>query len=219
MPNMIPSAPSDGPPRCAWFKLRNLSTSPRFTDKCKSNQRACVATRESVRPSIKRTPRCLARDAVATYTGVTNHTSKTGVANAKDGGVGSLLCLAATSRSSGPARWTVGRDDIALPNWFVTTGNQQIASHIFDNLVEMDANSIPQPGLAESWSPVDDRTWEFKLRRGVKFHDGTPFTADQILVTFDHAKQSRASARRLGGQTTREKETPRRSRPRCCRTR
>jgi len=74
------------------------------------------------------------------------------------------------------------------PNWWVTTGNQQIASHIFDNLVQMDASSIPQPGLAESWKPVDELTWEFKLRRGVKFHDGTPFTADQVIATFDHAK-------------------------------
>ena len=80
------------------------------------------------------------------------------------------------------------RQHRSIPNWFVTTGNQQIASHIFDNLVEMDANSIPQPGLAESWSPVDDTTWEFRLRHGVKFHDGTPFTADQVLATFDHSK-------------------------------
>lgn len=75
-----------------------------------------------------------------------------------------------------------------FPNWFVTTGNQQIASHIFDNLVSMDANSIPQPGLAESWTPVNDTTWEFKLRRGVKFHDGSPFTADNVMASFDHSK-------------------------------
>ena len=101
----------------------------------------------------------------------------------------SLLCLATTQAEAVDLRVGLSAETTSLyPNWFVTTGNQQIASHIFDNLVEMDANSIPQPGLAESWSPVDDRTWEFKLRRGVKFHDGTPFTADQILVTFDHAK-------------------------------
>lgn len=75
-----------------------------------------------------------------------------------------------------------------FPNWFVTTGNQQIASHIFDNLVEMDADSVPQPGLAESWKPVDANTWEFKLRDGVRFQDGTPFTADSVLATFDHSK-------------------------------
>jgi peptide/nickel transport system substrate-binding protein len=81
-----------------------------------------------------------------------------------------------------------GETTSLYPNWFVTTANQQIASHIFDNLVEMNASSIPQPGLAESWSTVDDHTWEFKLRHGVKFTDGTPFTADQVIGTFDHAK-------------------------------
>jgi peptide/nickel transport system substrate-binding protein len=102
----------------------------------------------------------------------------------------SLFCLLATpSARAAELRVGLSAETTSLyPNWFVTTGNQQIASHIFDNLVEMDANSIPQPGLAETWAPVDDSTWEFKLRRGVKFHDGTPFTADHVLATFNHAK-------------------------------
>ncbi len=74
------------------------------------------------------------------------------------------------------------------PNWFVTTGNQQIASHIFDNLVEMDASSQPQPALAESWRSIDPHSWEFKLRRGVTFHDGTPFTVDHVIASFDHSR-------------------------------
>ena len=74
------------------------------------------------------------------------------------------------------------------PNWFVTTGNQQVASHIFDNLVAMDASSQPQPALAESWRSLDPHTWEFRLRRGVSFHDGTPFTADHVVASFDHAR-------------------------------
>jgi peptide/nickel transport system substrate-binding protein len=102
----------------------------------------------------------------------------------------SLFCLAAVAdASAAELRVGLSAETTSLyPNWFVTTGNQQIASHIFDNLVEMDANSIPQPGLAESWSPVDDHTWEFRLRHNVKFHDGTPFTADQVLTTFDQSK-------------------------------
>jgi peptide/nickel transport system substrate-binding protein len=102
----------------------------------------------------------------------------------------SLLCLAAVADASATdLRVGLSAETTSLyPNWFVTTGNQQIASHIFDNLVEMDANSIPQPSLAESWSPVDDHTWEFRLRHNVKSHDGTPFTADQVLTTFDQSK-------------------------------
>src|ERR1700693_135725 len=101
----------------------------------------------------------------------------------------SLFSLAVAHAGAADLRVGLSAETTSLyPNWFVTTGNQQIPSHIFDNLVEMDANSIPQPGLAESWSPVDDRTWEFRLRHGVKFHDGTPFTADQVIATFDHSK-------------------------------
>lgn len=100
-----------------------------------------------------------------------------------------VFCLAAAQAGATDLRVGLSAETTSLyPNWFVTTGNQQIASHIFDNLVEMDANSIPQPGLAESWSPVDDRTWEFRLRHGVKFQDGTPFTADQVIASFDHSK-------------------------------
>ena len=76
----------------------------------------------------------------------------------------------------------------AYPNYWVTTPNQQIAAHMFNNLVEMNHQNRPTPGLAESWKPIDDKTWEFKLRKGVKFHDGTPFTADSVIATFDHAK-------------------------------
>ena len=55
--------------------------------------------------------------------------------------------------------------------------NNSIAEHIFNKLIENDAKQSPKPGLAESRQRIDDLTWEFKLRRGVKFHDGSDFTA------------------------------------------
>ncbi|OYW22004.1 MAG: hypothetical protein B7Z52_00145, partial [Burkholderiales bacterium 12-64-5] len=51
--------------------------------------------------------------------------------------------------------------------------------------MEMDPNSRPVPALAESWRPVGEDVWELKLREGVRFHDGTPFTADDVAFTFD----------------------------------
>jgi peptide/nickel transport system substrate-binding protein len=56
--------------------------------------------------------------------------------------------------------------------------------HIFDRLVERDARARPHPSLAESWRVVSERVWEFKLRQGVTWHDGRPFTADDVVFTF-----------------------------------
>src|SRR5439155_4664634 len=42
-----------------------------------------------------------------------------------------------------------------------------------------------QPGLAVSWTAKDETTWEFKLRPNVKFHNGDPFTAEDVKFSFD----------------------------------
>jgi peptide/nickel transport system substrate-binding protein len=106
--------------------------------------------------------------------------------------LGALSAWAGAAEAQGPkTQLTVGvvqETSSLYPNWFVSTPNQQIASHIFETLVQMDPDNKPQPALAESWKTVDDKTWEFKLRRGVTFHDGSPFTADNVIASFDHAK-------------------------------
>ena len=56
---------------------------------------------------------------------------------------------------------------------------------VFESLVDVDRQGKPVPGLALSWKPVDDLTWEFALRRGVTFHDGEPFNADTVLFNLD----------------------------------
>jgi peptide/nickel transport system substrate-binding protein len=63
--------------------------------------------------------------------------------------------------------------------------NNAVADQIFSTLVLNDARQRQIPGLAESWRAVDDTTWEFKLRRGVKFHDGTEFTAEDVAFSID----------------------------------
>src|SRR3954451_519998 len=63
------------------------------------------------------------------------------------------------------------------------------AAAIFDTLVQLDAKGEPQPKLAQSWTHSDDyKTWTFKLRPGVKFHDGTPFNAEAVKANFDRQK-------------------------------
>ena len=73
----------------------------------------------------------------------------------------------------------------ADPHYHNLTPNNQIARHIFEPLVFMDEVQALRPGLAVSWTTLDDLTWEFKLRAGVKFHDGSPFTADDVIFSIN----------------------------------
>jgi len=62
--------------------------------------------------------------------------------------------------------------------------NNAMMMHVFDRLVERDARARPHPSLSESWRAVSDKVWEFKLRRGVTWHDGRPFTAEDVVFSF-----------------------------------
>jgi 4-phytase/acid phosphatase/peptide/nickel transport system substrate-binding protein len=63
------------------------------------------------------------------------------------------------------------------------------AAAIFDTLTYLDDKGEAQPKLAQSWAHSDDyKTWTFKLRPGVKFHDGTPFNAEAVKANFDRQK-------------------------------
>ncbi|MEO0819124.1 MAG: ABC transporter substrate-binding protein [Pseudomonadota bacterium] len=73
------------------------------------------------------------------------------------------------------------------PHFHNLTPNNQIARHIFDGLINQDEKQGLIPGLAVSWEAIDDLTWEFKLREGVTFHDGSAFDADDVVCTFERA--------------------------------
>ncbi len=70
------------------------------------------------------------------------------------------------------------------PHYHNLNPNNVLTEYVFDRLVRFDANYLPEPALAVSWKVIDPTTWELKLRDGVKFHDGTPFTADDVVFTF-----------------------------------
>lgn len=70
------------------------------------------------------------------------------------------------------------------PHYHNLSPNNMLSRHVFETLVKQNATQALGPGLAESWQAVDANTWEFKLRRGVKFFDGSEFTSDDVLATF-----------------------------------
>lgn len=61
---------------------------------------------------------------------------------------------------------------------------------IYSRLVESDENMQIQPGLAESWEQLDDKTMQFHLRKGVKFHNGYDFTAEDVKYSFEQMMKS-----------------------------
>lgn len=68
---------------------------------------------------------------------------------------------------------------------------RSVTALIFDTLVANDATGRVQPGLAESWQASNgNRRWQFRIRRGVKFHDGTPMTAQSVAASLRDANPS-----------------------------
>jgi len=69
---------------------------------------------------------------------------------------------------------------------------QIMLKNMFDSLTTRDANMKVVPQLAESWKALNDTTWEFKLRRGVKFHNGDDVTAEDVKFTLDRVIKEKA---------------------------
>src|SRR3989475_90742 len=73
---------------------------------------------------------------------------------------------------------------VTIVDW--TTNN--MLEHIYDRLLDRDAKTLkPRPMLATGWKIVNDTTWEFTLRQGVKFHNGEPFNAQSVKATLEYA--------------------------------
>jgi len=71
------------------------------------------------------------------------------------------------------------------PHFHALAPNNNLNAHIFEALTRFDSDSRLVPALAESWRLVDETTWEFKLRKGVKFHDGSELTAEDVAWSLD----------------------------------
>src|SRR5438132_2443681 len=57
--------------------------------------------------------------------------------------------------------------------------------NMYDSLLHKNIKLEYEPSLATEWKALDDTTWEFKLRQGVKFHNGDPFSAEDVKFSFD----------------------------------
>jgi peptide/nickel transport system substrate-binding protein len=70
------------------------------------------------------------------------------------------------------------------PHYFNFGPNNALTGYVFEPLTRFDPRFQPQPALAVAWKALDEKSWEIKLRQGVRFHDGAPFTADDVVFSF-----------------------------------
>jgi peptide/nickel transport system substrate-binding protein len=112
-----------------------------------------------------------------------------------------LLTLALTTLSLGTLdaktlRWA-GRGDLQTTD--PHSQNENLTNNInilvYEPLLLRNKTLGLEPALATSWQQLNPTTWRFKLRPGVKFHDGTPFTADDVIFSFERARADTSQLR------------------------
>ncbi|MEY8799085.1 ABC transporter substrate-binding protein [Leisingera sp. XS_AS12] len=108
--------------------------------------------------------------------------SKTGLKVALLGGMAAAT-LASTA-SAETVRWGAPRDIVSLdPYSYGDSYTINFLNHIYEGLVRFDRDLQIEPALAESWEIISPTTWRFSLRKGVKFHNGSDFTAEDVLAS------------------------------------
>ena len=78
-------------------------------------------------------------------------------------------------------------------------GDRSLALHFWDSIINSRDGGKLEPALASSWRALDDTTWEFKLRSDIKWSDGTPFTAEDIVYSFQRARSVPGSVASYAG--------------------
>ncbi|MCA3055954.1 MAG: ABC transporter substrate-binding protein, partial [Rhodocyclaceae bacterium] len=102
--------------------------------------------------------------------------------------IASLLVAACMSASATAQtlRMAIADDATTLdPHSANILGNTRLLASIYEGLVTRDKDFKVVPALAVSWNQPDAKTWRFKLRPNVKFHDGSPFTADDVVFSVE----------------------------------
>ena len=97
-----------------------------------------------------------------------------------------VLAVAFIVQCVGAAEIVIGtRTEPSIdPHYLYLATNVAYAKHVFGLLIDKNPDSRRIPSLAISMKPLDNFTWELKLRKGVKFHDGSEFTAEDLVFSF-----------------------------------
>lgn len=104
------------------------------------------------------------------------------------------VTLAQTPKYGGTLRVGISRDVIGMdPNIGYGVSSSSLQGNLFDTLVEFTEDGSLVPALAESWETPDPTTYVFHLRKGVTWHDGSPFTSADVKFTLERVLDPEAS--------------------------
>lgn len=92
--------------------------------------------------------------------------------------------------SAGVLKIVMSTEATDISPYGLNLNNATRISNIYEGLVTFDANLRVVPALAVSWGNKNDTTWEFRLREGVKFHNGSDFTGQDVIDAFKNAQKS-----------------------------
>jgi peptide/nickel transport system substrate-binding protein len=83
-----------------------------------------------------------------------------------------------------------GAEPITLdPHIGQSIPDDNVHKHLFQTLTRFNANVELEPYMAESWEPIDDVTWEFKIKEGYTFHNGEPVNAEAFKFALDRGQE------------------------------
>jgi peptide/nickel transport system substrate-binding protein len=99
-----------------------------------------------------------------------------------------LLAWTTPGRAENVLRWSSAISGLTFdPHAFNHQPTRAQTLQVYEPLVDFDSDHRMRPGLALAWRLVDSTTWEFELRHGVRFHDGTPLTAEDVVFSLRRA--------------------------------
>ncbi|HET7669931.1 MAG TPA: ABC transporter substrate-binding protein [Burkholderiales bacterium] len=104
--------------------------------------------------------------------------------------LGALLLSTALAAQAVTLRWAAQNDILTLdPHSQNHATTHAIIQYTYEGLVRYSRDQKIEPALATGWKQLSETHWRFNLRKGVKFHDGSPFTADDVVFSFGRIKQ------------------------------
>jgi peptide/nickel transport system substrate-binding protein len=105
-----------------------------------------------------------------------------------------ILALAAMPAYAVNLKWAAQNDILTLdPHSQNHATTNSILQHTYEGLTRYNKQYQAEPCLATSWKQLSDTQWRFNLRKGVKFHDGSPFTADDVVFSFGRINQKQGT--------------------------